>query len=439
MKEMPEDKYIREYLKTLEEGGYNRHTYYKARASLRFIYTYVKGITGKEGAIDWSKTGTEDLESFKKHLAGLGKRSEMIKEHIFKVKHFLSFVEKKSGRSVPGLHNVKSNPEGIENYPEEFRNAYFEYSQAVIKADKPKRSINRIKFTIRTFFRYLTEERHLMKFPDIRGADVKEFIRFLMDLNDKEGKKLYSTSTVNIFLTIIRGFLRFMAKKGVCMGLADTIRCVKREDYLSKNILNRKELVKLFSVKAENPAEFMMKSVFVILYGSGLRIGEVLALKFKDIDLEKKEACVFETKTNKERMVQLGEAACEYLRLYIDCVREHFNDEVGTKIHKDDDYIFVSLVKSFHHAEKICSETVNQYLKIFCRRAGIKKLIPCHCFRHSFGTHLLENGAGIKEVSELLGHEDLGTTERYTRLNPEHLRQTLLKYHPREREGGIPE
>ena len=284
----------------------------------------------------------------------------------------------------------------------------------------------------------MTEERHLMKFPDIRGADVKEFIRFLMDLNDKEGKKLYSTSTVNIFLTIIRGFLRFMAKKGVCMGLADTIRCVKREDYLSKNILNRKELVKLFSVKAENPAEFMMKSVFVILYGSGLRIGEVLALKFKDIDLEKKEACVFETKTNKERMVQLGEAACEYLRLYIDCVREHFNDEVGTKIHKDDDYIFVSLVKSFHHAEKICSETVNQYLKIFCRRAGIKKLITCHCFRHSFGTHLLENGAGIKEVSELLGHEDLGTTERYTRLNPEHLRQTLLKYHPREREGGIP-
>jgi len=77
-------------------------------------------------------------------------------------------------------------------------------------------------------------------------------------------------------------------------------------------------------------------------------------------------------------------------------------------------------------------------LKIFCRRAGIKKLITCHCFRHSFGTHLLENGAGIKEVSELLGHEDLGTTERYTRLNPEHLRQTLLKYHPREREGGIP-
>ena len=80
--------------------------------------------------------------------------------------------------------------------------------------------------------------------------------------------------------------------------------------------------------------------------------------------------------------------------------------------------------------------TVNRSLKIFCRRAGIKKLITCHCFRHSYGTHLLENGAGIKEVSELLGHEDLSTTERYTQLNPEHLRQTLLKYHPREQEAG---
>ena len=125
MKEMPEDEYIGEYLKTLEERGYSRHTYCKAGVSLRIIYTYVKGMTGKEGAIDWSRTGPEDLESFKKHLAGLGKSAEMIKEHIFKVKHFLSFVEKKSGRSVPGLHNVKSNPEGIENYPEEFRNAYF--------------------------------------------------------------------------------------------------------------------------------------------------------------------------------------------------------------------------------------------------------------------------------------------------------------------------
>jgi integrase/recombinase XerD len=170
------------------------------------------------------------------------------------------------------------------------------------------------------------------------------------------------------------------------------------------------------------------------LYGSGLRIGEVLSLRFKDIEarldetrlLENKEAVVYETKTNRERRVQLGEVAAGYLRLYLKHVRERIScrkEKPGPM-----DYIFVTI----RHAEKLSQDTVNRCLKRFCRRAGIKKTITCHCFRHSFGTHLLENGAGIKEVSELLGHEDLTTTERYTRLNPEHLRQTILKYHPRE-------
>ena len=76
--------------------------------------------------------------------------------------------------------------------------------------------------------------------------------------------------------------------------------------------------------------------------------------------------------------------------------------------------------------------TVNKYLKEFCKKAGIKKKISSHCFRHSYGSHLLENGADIKIISDLLGHSKLSTTERYTRMSPENLREVIENHHPRE-------
>ena len=89
---------------------------------------------------------------------------------------------------------------------------------------------------------------------------------------------------------------------------------VRAEDKVSRNILNRKEVVKLFNVKAETPLEFMLKTIQVVLYSSGVRIGELLALKIEDINFEDQEAVIFETKTNKERLVQLGDIGTAYLK-----------------------------------------------------------------------------------------------------------------------------
>ena len=91
---------------------------------------------------------------------------------------------------------------------------------------------------------------------------------------------------------------------------------------------------------------------------------------------------------------------------------------------------------SSYEGERFTRGTVNRNLKKFCKKALITKLVTSHCFRHSYGTHLLENGLGIKEVSDLLGHKDLATTERYTQLSPESLRKTINLYHPLEKEGS---
>jgi site-specific recombinase XerD len=434
MKEMLENQEMKEFIKTFETGRYVRTVVYKTKSCLRCFQAFIeaKGMNPDK----WEDITTGVLDDYRKSLEESGKKESTVLERVFKARQFLSFIEKSRGLTIPGLHENKT--EGVESMPAEFQKVYFDYSKAVTQRGVPERSIQRIKFMVRTFYRYLME-RHVQRFIEIRRTDVKDFTRYLMDLTDAKGDRLYCASSVNIFLTIIRGFLFFLSKQGVCTGLADLIHSVKREVYLSKNILSRKELIKLFGVKAESLEEFMMKTIIVLLYGSGIRIGEVVALKFKDINearlTEKKEVCIFETKTNKERTVQLGEVAAEYLRLYIEAARPYIRDLIYRNTDKEarlSDYIFASLSYAERSAPHINPHTVNKYLKLFCKRAGIKKLITCHCFRHSYGTHLLENGAGIKEVSELLGHEDLTTTERYTRLNPEHLRQTLLKYHPRE-------
>lgn len=143
----------------------------------------------------------------------------------------------------------------------------------------------------------------------------------------------------------------------------------------------------------------------------------------ENIDWDNGELLIYEQKTGKERKVFMGEAGKAYLKLYVGNVRENvcYGQNPGGMV-----------FASIRDGKVIANGTVNIHLREFCRRAGIKKHVSCHCFRHSFGTHLLENGVSLKMVSELLGHDSLGSTEKYTRLYPEHLRQTILKYHPRE-------
>jgi integrase/recombinase XerD len=307
----------------------------------------------------------------------------------------------------------------------EYRKTYEEYITHKQRAGCPYQSLKQIKRTLSLFYQYLIE-RHIENHRQIRKDDIKEFIRYLIDLTNDKGDKLYSSSSVNRRLFDLKVFLMWLSKRGASVSLAGYVKRIKHENHLSRNILSRKEIVRLFGIEAKTPAEFMMKTIFVILYGSGLRIGEVLSLRMEDINLETKEASFFETKTNKERTAQLGEAAASYLKLYLENIRDLLQKSPEKRRASR---VFVSI----REGKELRDNAVNENLKKFCRRAGIKKRITCHCFRHSFGTHLLENGAGIKEVSELLGHRDLKTTEKYTQLNPEHLRQTLLKYHPREK------
>jgi integrase/recombinase XerD len=283
-----------------------------------------------------------------------------------------------------------------------------------------------IASTMKLFFNGLDSS--IEKMTDIKRDDLKSFVRYLVELEKKDGRRKYKTESINQIIGRLRGFFVRLDEKNILKGVAGSLHHLKHTESVSRNILTRKEVSKLFQVEARNLYEFMMKTIFVLLYSTGLRISELLGLKLEDIDYEAGTLLVYEKKEKKERYVHTGDVGLNYLRLFINHARHHICYDA-----KVSNIVFLSN----YRGKLLSSFAVNRHLKAFLKRAGIKKNISTHSFRHSYGSHLLENGAEIKHISELLGHKKLSTTERYTHLNPENLREVIRTFHPREH-GDVP-
>jgi integrase/recombinase XerD len=156
------------------------------------------------------------------------------------------------------------------------------------------------------------------------------------------------------------------------------------------------------------------------LYASGLRVSELVNLKLSMIYFDEGFFRVI-GKGNKERLVPVGREALKFIRIYRDEIRNHMNVR---KEHSDT--LFLN-----QRGSGLSRVSVFTIVKDSARKAGIQKNISPHTFRHSFATHLVENGADLRAVQEMLGHESITTTEIYTHLDRTYLRDTVLLYHPR--------
>jgi len=181
------------------------------------------------------------------------------------------------------------------------------------------------------------------------------------------------------------------------------------------------EINKLIEAIDLSKAEGMRnKAMIEILYGCGLRVSELTSLKisnlFLDIDFIK-----ILGKGNKERLVPIGSDAIKFLKIFIDEVRVHIVVKPGKE-----DFVFLNM-----RGNPISRVMVFLIIKDLAKKAGINKSISPHTFRHSFATHLIEGGADLRAVQEMLGHESITTTEIYTHLDREYLRDTIIQFHPR--------
>lgn len=174
------------------------------------------------------------------------------------------------------------------------------------------------------------------------------------------------------------------------------------------------------AIDLSKPEGMRNKAMLEVLYGCGLRVSELINLKrsnfFLDIELIKVTG-----KGDKERLVPMGSSAIKYLTIYLEKSRVHIPIKKG-----NEDFIFLN-----RRGTKLSRVMVFMIIKDLALKAGLKKKISPHTLRHSFATHLVEGGADLRAVQEMLGHESITTTEIYTHLDREYLRDTIVQFHPR--------
>src|SRR4030065_488174 len=186
--------------------------------------------------------------------------------------------------------------------------------------------------------------------------------------------------------------------------------------------LSKEEVEKfLESIPVSRRLEIRDRAMFEILYSCGLRVSEIVNLKMQSIDFEE-ELLRFKGKGNKERIVPIGKKSIRFLEKYLKHSRSEIKKEYRT------DYVFIN-----RSGKKMTRQGFWKILKKYAARVGLKKNLYPHIFRHSFATHMLQRGADLRIVQELLGHSDISTTEIYTTLDKEYIKEIYFKYHPREK------
>lgn len=176
----------------------------------------------------------------------------------------------------------------------------------------------------------------------------------------------------------------------------------------------------LDAVDLSKPEGMRNKAMIEVLYGCGLRVSELIELRLSNLFLEIDFIKII-GKGNKERLVPIGSEASKFLQIYLREIRVHLTIKPGKE-----DFIFLN-----NRGNPLSRVMVFIIIKQLAELAGIHKSISPHTFRHSFATHLVEGGADLRAVQEMLGHESITTTEIYTHLDRDYLRQTITQFHPR--------
>jgi len=273
-------------------------------------------------------------------------------------------------------------------------------------------SIYSYTYDLKKFSEFLTRSN-----KDIFSAtheDVQRFLKF------ERTKKHNSSRTLARSLAAIRQFYNFVSDTmGSMENPASKIGTPQVEKTLP-DFLTIREIETLFtSISESDIYELRDKSIFELLYSCGLRISEAVELTLGDLDFENRFIRV-KGKGSKERLVPFGEEAMRLLKKYI---RDSRSSILGDRV---SDYVFISKKGSM-----LNRKSVWRLLKGYVEKLEIRKNITPHTLRHSFATHLVENGADLRSVQELLGHTDISTTQVYTHLARRELQKIHKKFHPK--------
>lgn len=241
--------------------------------------------------------------------------------------------------------------------------------------------------------------------------DIEKYLKTLTDL---------SPSSISHAISSLRIFYNYYIKLGnISINPMDSIRQPKLGTRLP-DYLTIEEVDKLLTIHVNDGFSARNKAILELMYATGLRISEVVSLEFKNIDIED---CIVRVmgKGSKERIVPINDTAIDALNVYIKEYRP------GMLIGNAHNYIFVN-----NHGKMMTRQGVFKMIKAECEKKRLDKNISPHTLRHTFATHLLENGADLRIIQELLGHSDISTTQIYTHLTNQKLHDDYKEYFPRK-------
>ena len=245
----------------------------------------------------------------------------------------------------------------------------------------------------------------------IKDTSIDDIRKYVVSLRKKE----FSNSTISRKISTLRTFYRFLCRERVIkINPANCVSLPKKSRSLPKFLTSDEVISILESINTGKDNGFRDKVIIQLLYTTGIRVSELCNLNLSDLNLEENEITVF-GKGGKERIVIIGFSARHYLKEYLEFYRAKTANEA----------VFLS-----NFGKRISQRTICDMLEKIKRKLNIDKQMSPHVFRHSFATHLLESGADLRVVQELLGHASINNTQIYTHISQERLREVYNKSHP---------
>lgn len=295
-----------------------------------------------------------------------------------------------------------------EIYIKQFKNYLkLERSLAANSVEAYLRDVTKLK----EFFEIKNEDRTPLK---VSQTDLENFMEFIGEL----GMSAYSQARM---LSGLKSFYRYLLFEQLIDRDPTELMEAPKLGRKLPDTLEFHEIEELLAaIDLSTPQGARNRAMLETLYSSGLRVSELTDLKISNI-YEDIGFLRIIGKGNKERLVPIGREALKFINIFKNEVRVHIAVH-----HGHEDFLFVN-----QRGKKITRVMVFLVIKDLAKRIGLKKAVSPHTFRHSFATHLIEGGADLRAVQEMLGHESITTTEIYTHLDRDYLRQVILDYHPR--------
>ena len=280
-----------------------------------------------------------------------------------------------------------------------------------IKQRDKDTTVNSYSEDIYKYLEYM-ESKNISSALDISYNNLLDYLKYLDD-------NKYEVSSVARKIVSIKAFHKYLSENYEVIDISTKINTPRFYRKLP-NILTIEEVDNLLDIKLDTPFDYRNKAMLELMYSSGLRVSELINLELSDIDLNNNYVRCF-GKGNKERIVPIGEYSAKYLSIYINEYRDSMKKGYYTE------KIFLN-----NHGKEMTRQGFFKIIKKIAKDKDINKNITPHMLRHSFATHLLNNGADLRTIQEMLGHSSISTTQIYTNVTNDILKENYDLYKRRD-------